>query len=182
MQHIKLNIPDVLLIKPRIFSDERGFFTETYQQERYAQVGITGPFVQDNLSGSHKGILRGLHYQIQHPQGKLVQVIAGEIFDVVVDLRRNSATFGQWVGELLSDQNHNQLWVPPGFAHGFYVLSDWASVLYKTTDFYFPQAERTLRWDDPDVGIDWRLQAGFAPRLSEKDNAGKFLREAECFE
>lgn len=177
-----LSIPDVLLIEPQVFQDERGFFLESYQAEKFAAAGIPQPFVQDNHSASRRDVLRGLHYQIRQPQGKLLRAVVGEIFDVAVDLRRASPTFGQWAGVTLSAQNKQMFWVPPGFAHGFLVLSDWAEVLYKATDFYAPQWERTLRWDDPAVGISWPLSPGRAPILSAKDAAGKFLAEAEVFE
>jgi len=175
------HIPDVILFQPRVYEDDRGFFMETYHARRYEQHGLSQPFVQDNHSGSVQGVLRGLHYQIRHAQGKLVQVIVGEVFDVAVDLRESSPTFGQWVGERLSAENRTQIWVPPGFAHGFYVISDWAEVVYKVTDFYAPEWERTLLWNDPEVGIDWPLVSGNPPALSEKDAAGSLLREAEAF-
>lgn len=175
-------IPDVVLIEPQVFGDERGFFMETYQQERFAAAGITAPFVQDNHSGSRQGILRGLHYQVRRPQGKLVRVIAGEIWDVAVDLRRTSPTFGRWAAERLSAENRRQLWIPPGFAHGFYVLSAWAEVIYKVTDLYAPEWDRTLRWDDPTVGIPWPLIDGQPPVLSTKDAQGRWWDAAEKFE
>jgi dTDP-4-dehydrorhamnose 3,5-epimerase len=176
------SIPDVVLLELPLFEDQRGFFMETYQAAKFAQAGVSAPFVQDNHSGSKQGILRGLHYQIQQPQGKLVRVIVGEIYDVAVDLRRHSPTFGQWVGNYLSAENRLQIWVPPGFAHGFYVLSEWAEVIYKTTDYYAPQFERTLLWNDPALAIEWPLLADQAPLLSPKDAQGKPLREAEVFE
>jgi dTDP-4-dehydrorhamnose 3,5-epimerase len=154
---------------------------ETYQQKIFAEHGITAQFVQDNHSGSRRGTLRGLHYQIQQAQGKLVRAVAGEIFDVAVDLRRSSPTFGQWVGEILSAENKRQLWIPPGFAHGFYVLSDWAEVVYKATDFYAPQWDRTLLWNDPQVGIDWPLMDGADLLISDKDRAGLTLAQAETY-
>lgn len=175
-------LPDVWIIVPKLFGDHRGFFMETYHAKRYAEAGITATFVQDNHSGSRRGILRGLHYQIQHAQGKLVRAVAGSVFDVVVDLRRSSPTFGQWVGVELSAANHRQLWVPPGFAHGFYVLSDWAEVFYKATDFYAPEWERTLLWNDPALQIAWPIPASEEPVLSEKDRQGKRLQDADCFE
>ncbi len=175
------SLADVLLIEPTVFRDERGFFLETYQTRKYAEAGIGAALVQDNHSGSRQGVLRGLHYQIGQPQGKLVGVVAGDVFDVAVDLRRSSATFGQWVGLRLSAENHWQLWVPPGFAHGFYVLSPWAEVMYKVTDFYNPQAERTLIWNDPTVAIRWPLPDGVQPILSPKDARGVRLGEAELF-
>jgi dTDP-4-dehydrorhamnose 3,5-epimerase len=178
----RTDIPDVLLYKPRVFGDERGFFLETFRSDVFASSGIPGPFVQDNHSGSQRGILRGLHYQIRHGQGKLVRVVAGEIFDVAVDLRRSSPTFGRWVSVLLSAENKLQVWVPVGFAHGFYVLSDWAEVIYKTTDYYAPVWERTLLWNDPALGIQWPLVDGRAPVLSKKDSQGKLLSETDLFD
>ncbi len=172
-------IPDVLLIEPSVHGDHRGFFMETYHQQKLADAGLDVRFVQDNLSRSQRGILRGLHYQIQHPQGKFVSVMRGEIFDVAVDLRRSSPTFGQWVGETLSDANHLTLYVPEGFAHGFCVLSEVADVLYKCTDFYAPEHERTIYWNDPDVGVEWPLDG--PPVLSEKDKSGTPFANAECF-
>jgi dTDP-4-dehydrorhamnose 3,5-epimerase len=175
-------IPDVLNIEPDVFGDERGFFMESFRADVFAASGITGPFVQDNHSASHKGVLRGLHYQIRQPQGKLVRVVAGEIFDVAVDLRRNSPTLGHWVGKIISADNKFQFWIPVGFAHGFYVLSDWAEVIYKTTDYYSPEWERSLLWSDPILGIKWPMLDGQAPIVSEKDARGKLLSEAELFE
>jgi dTDP-4-dehydrorhamnose 3,5-epimerase len=174
-------IPDVLLIEPRVFGDSRGFFMETYQARLFTEAGIPTDFVQDNHSGSQQGILRGLHYQIRQAQGKLVRVVAGEVFDVVVDLRCKSPFFGKWVGMLLSAENKRQLWIPPGFAHGFYVLSNWAEFTYKATDFYAPEWERTLLWNDPDLGIEWPLINGQPPILSAKDAVGKRFDEAERF-
>lgn len=176
------SIPDVILIEPKVFGDQRGFFMEVYQAERFRQAGIRAEFLQDNHSGSSQGILRGLHYQIRHAQGKLVRVISGEIFDVAVDIRRHSPTFGQWVGHQLSAQNKIQMWIPPGFAHGYYVVSDWAEVLYKATDFYSPEWERTLLWNDPEIGIDWPLLDGNVPILSAKDSEGELLSEAEVYD
>ena len=181
MQFTPTAIPDVILIEPKIFADERGFFLESYQKKRFAEAGIPFDFVQDNHSKSQKGVLRGLHYQIQQPQGKLVRVIAGEIFDVAVDIRKSSPTFGKWVGDYLSAENKKMLWVPVGFAHGFLVISPSAEVLYKTTDYYAPQWERSIVWNDPAVNIDWHLN-GISPILSTKDAAGKQLNEAETFE
>lgn len=175
-------IPDVVLLEPQVFRDDRGLFLETYQQEKFAALGLTAAFVQDNHSGSYQGVLRGLHYQIRQPQGKLVRVISGEIYDVAVDLRRASVTFGQWVGTVLSAQNCSQLWIPPGFAHGFYVLSKWAEVLYKTTDYYSPQWERTLLWNDPQLAILWPLLPHQPLLISPKDAEGTPLREAELFD
>jgi dTDP-4-dehydrorhamnose 3,5-epimerase len=174
-------IADVLLIEAQVFGDARGFFLETFRENVFAAHGMAGPFVQDNHSGSQGNALRGLHYQLRQPQGKLVRVVAGEIFDVAVDLRRRSPSFGGWVGVRLSAQNRLQLWVPPGFAHGFYVTSDWAEVTYKATDYYAPEWERTLLWNDPQVGIDWPLSAE-QPILSAKDAQGKRLAEAEVYE
>lgn len=182
MKFIPTSIPDVILIEPQIFSDERGFFFETYRMNEFASHGIAECFVQDNHSGSHQGILRGLHYQIQQPQGKLVRVISGKIIDVAVDLRRNSPTFAQWVGTYLTAEDKIQIWVPVGFAHGFYVLSDWAEVLYKTTDYYNPEGERTLLWNDPDIGIEWPLLRDQLPILSEKDAHGSPLHKADLFD
>jgi dTDP-4-dehydrorhamnose 3,5-epimerase len=172
-------IPEVCIVEPRVFGDERGFFMETWNARALAAAGIDATFVQDNHSRSRRGVLRGLHYQIEHAQGKLVRVVSGEVFDVAVDLRRSSRTFGRWVGVALSAENRRMLWVPPGFAHGFVVLSDAADFLYKTTDYYHPEHERTLLWNDPDVGIAWPL-AG-APTLAAKDAAGKRLAEAETY-
>lgn len=181
MKATPLAIPDVLLIEPRVFGDERGFFFESFNQARFEEaVGHAVNFVQDNHSRSVKNVLRGLHYQIQQPQGKLVRVVAGEVFDVAVDLRRSSPTFGQWVGALLSAENKHQLWVPEGFGHGFVVLSEQAEFLYKTTDYYAPQYERCVRWDDPSLAIDWRLQGD--PVLSAKDAQGLLLSQADTFE
>jgi dTDP-4-dehydrorhamnose 3,5-epimerase len=176
---IKTRIPDVILIEPKVFADPRGFFFESFQKQRFIEAGIAFDFVQDNHSSSERGVLRGLHYQIRQAQGKLVRVIAGEIFDVAVDIRRSSPTFGQWVGDLLSAENHRMLWVPPGFAHGFYVTSERAEVLYKATDYYAPQWERSLLWNDPALGITWPLQG--TPTLSAKDIVGAPLTNAEVF-
>lgn len=174
-------IPEVILVEPRVFGDARGFFMETYHQAKFRAGGITADFVQDNHSGSRQGILRGLHYQIRHPQGKLVRVVAGRVFDVAVDLRRSSPTFGQWVGVELSAENKRQIWIPEGFAHGFYVLSEWAEVVYKATDFYAPEWERSIRWDDPDIGIRWPLPDNQPPLLSRKDAAASLLRDADTY-
>lgn len=181
MEFCPTTLPEVVLVKPRLFGDARGFFMETWQAERYAAAGIRGDFVQDNHSRSAQGVLRGLHYQSQQVQGKLVRVVRGEVFDVAVDLRRSSPTFGRWVGAHLSGENHHQLWIPPGFAHGLYTLSDTAELLYKCTDYYAPAHEHTLIWDDPDVGIEWPLVAGQAPLLSDKDARGQKIRDAWCF-
>jgi dTDP-4-dehydrorhamnose 3,5-epimerase len=181
MRFIPTTIPDVISIEPKVFADERGFFLESYQKKRFAEAGIPFDFVQDNHSKSQQGVLRGLHYQIQQPQGKLVRVIAGEIFDVAVDIRKNSPTFGKWVGDYLSAGNNRMLWVPAGFAHGFYVTSPTAEVLYKATDYYAPQWERCIVWNDPAISIDWHLINGTPPILSPKDEAGKLLNAAEVF-
>jgi len=182
MKFIPTKFPDVILIEPRVFGDSRGFFMETYQAQLFAEAGIQASFVQDNHSGSQQGILRGLHYQICQAQGKLVRVIAGSVYDVVVDLRRNSPTFGQWMGTELSAENKRQLWIPAGYAHGFYVTSTWAEFTYKVTDYYAPQYERSLLWNDPQLGIEWPLVDGQPPLLSTKDANGKPLSEAEVYE
>lgn len=175
-------IPDVLLIEPRVFGDARGFFFESFNQRAFAQAtGVDATFVQDNHSLSAHGVLRGLHYQIRQPQGKLVRVVAGEVFDVAVDLRRSSATFGKWVGAVLSAQNKTQMWVPPGFAHGFVVLSDAAEFLYKTTDYYAPEHEHCIAWNDPTLAIAWPTLAQ-APALSGKDAAGVRWADAVVFD
>lgn len=181
MKIISTSIPDILLIEPRIFQDERGFFLESYQKKQFRDAGIDADFVQDNHSKSCRGTLRGLHYQIRQAQGKLVRVIAGEVFDVAVDIRRHSPTFGQWVGDYLSAENKRMLWVPAGFAHGFYVTSPEAEVLYKASDYYAPEWERSIVWNDPSIGIEWPTQ-GEPPILSTKDSMGKSLAEAEVFD
>jgi dTDP-4-dehydrorhamnose 3,5-epimerase len=181
MKFIPSKIPEVILIEPDVFGDQRGFFMETYHEQRYAEAGLKAKFVQDNHSGSRQGALRGLHYQIRQPQGKLVRVAVGVVFDVAVDMRRHSPTFGKWTGDFLSAENKRMLWIPAGFAHGFYVLSDWAELLYKVTDFYAPEWERTVLWNDPSLGIDWPLLAE-EPIISEKDRLGKTLSQAELFE
>lgn len=175
-------IPDVIQIEPHLFGDARGFFMETYHSAKFTEGGITAQFVQDNHSRSRQGILRGLHYQIQHPQGKLFRVIVGAVYDVAVDIRRSSPTFGKWVGRMLSADNHTMLWVPAGFAHGFYTLSEWAEVVYKTTDLYAPEWERSLLWSDPDLAITWPILEGQAPVLSAKDAQGLPLKRAELFD
>ncbi len=173
-------IPGVLILQPQVFGDARGFFLESFNARDFAQAtGLDVQFVQDNHSKSARGVLRGLHYQIAHAQGKLVRVVQGEVFDVVVDLRRSSPTFGQWDGVHLSAENHRQLWIPPGFAHGFVVLSESAEFLYKTTDYWYPAHERSLLWNDPALGIDWPID--FAPVLAAKDAAALPLAEAACF-
>lgn len=181
MRFLPTRIPEVVIIEPKVFDDGRGFFMETWHARKFADAGIKVDFVQDNHSASQQWVLRGLHYQIRHAQGKLVRVLRGEVFDVAVDLRRSSPTFGQWVGETLSETNRRMLWVPPGFAHGFLVTSERAEVLYKCTDFYAPEAERGLRWDDPGVGIDWPLPVGVQPILSDKDRIAPGLAEAEHY-
>jgi len=181
MQTTPTRIPDVLLLSPTVHGDHRGFFMETWNARTFAELGLDFGFVQDNHSRSQRHTLRGLRYQIRQPQGKLVRVTVGEVFDVAVDLRRSSATLGQWVGERLSAENKRMPWVPPGFAHGFLVLSEAAEFQYKCTDYYAPEHERTLRWDDARVGIDWSLAPGDRPRLSEKDAAGVSLLEAEVY-
>ncbi len=178
MKFMPAKIAEVMLIEPRVFGDHRGFFMETWRADKFAAAGIDLPFVQDNHSGSGRGILRGLHYQIKQPQGKLVRVISGEVFDVAVDIRRGSPTYGKWVGEVLSSDNRRMLWVPPGFAHGFYVLSDQAEFLYKCTAFYAPEYERCILWNDPDLSIVWPLVQGAAPVLSAKDEAGVCLKDS----
>ncbi len=180
MKVVETSIPDVLIIEPKVFGDERGFFYESFNAAAFeAATGLKRQFVQDNHSKSQRGVLRGLHYQIQHPQGKLVRVVAGEVFDVAVDLRKSSPSFGRWFGTHLSAQNQRQLWIPEGFAHGFVVLSESAEFLYKTTDYYAPEHERSLLWNDPELGIQWPFDE--APQLSAKDQAGKLLRDAELF-
>ena len=174
------SIPSVLIIEPKVFGDTRGFFFESFNQRAFNQAtGLDVNFVQDNHSRSSKGVLRGLHYQIQQPQGKLVRVVRGSVFDVTVDLRKSSPTFRQWVGVELTEDNHCQLWIPPGFAHGFYVLSDSADFLYKTTDYYAPEFECSLIWNDPTIGIEWPLNTH--PIISAKDAQGKKLADAEAF-
>ena len=180
MKATRLAIPDVVLIEPKVFGDARGFFFESFNQKAFNEAtGTNHAFVQDNHSRSGQGVLRGLHYQIQHPQGKLVRVVRGRVWDVAVDIRKSSPTFGQWVGAELSEDNQHQLWVPPGFAHGFVVLSESADFLYKTTDYYAPEHERCIAWNDPQLAIDWRY-AG-EPRLSAKDALGVMLAQAEVF-
>ena len=180
MDVIQTAIPDVLIIEPKVFGDERGFFLESFNQKTFREkTGVTVQFVQDNHSRSAKNVLRGLHYQVKQTQGKLVRVVLGEVYDVAVDIRRSSPTFGQWTGCLLSEANKRQLWVPPGFAHGFVVLSETADCLYKTTDYYAPEHERSILWNDPQLGIDWKITD--KPVLSAKDRAGIPLEEAEVF-
>jgi dTDP-4-dehydrorhamnose 3,5-epimerase len=179
MQVHDTSLAEVKLLAPRVFADSRGFFLESYNQRSFAEIGIHESFVQDNHSRSERGVLRGLHYQLVQPQGKLVRAVRGEIFDVAVDLRRGSPSFGQWTGHLLNEDNKRMLWVPAGFGHGFLVLSAVAEVVYKATDFYAPQGERSVLWNDPQIGIEWP-DAG-TPILSAKDAAGKLLSEAEVF-
>ena len=180
MKFTRLEIPDLVLIEPKVFGDDRGFFYESFNRQVFAQgVGADPDFVQDNHSRSSRGVLRGLHYQIQQAQGKLVRVVQGRVFDVAVDLRRASPTFGQWVGAELSGENKHMLWVPAGFAHGFVTLSDTAEFLYKTTDYYAPAHERSILWNDPEIGIEWPID--FEPSLAAKDAAGQRLSEADHF-
>jgi dTDP-4-dehydrorhamnose 3,5-epimerase len=179
MKVIPARLPDVLLLEPRVFGDSRGFFFESWNERQFERAGLRARFVQDNHSRSGKGVLRGLHYQTRQPQGKLIRVVAGEIFDVTVDIRRSSPAFSRWEGVRLSAESHQLLWVPIGFAHGFCVLSEFAEVLYKATDFYAPEHERCILWNDPQLRIDWPLTG--APTLSAKDAAGVRLRDAEVF-
>jgi dTDP-4-dehydrorhamnose 3,5-epimerase len=181
MEFMATQIPDVVLIKPKVFGDERGYFMETWEKHKFAQAGINAEFVQDNYSRSVQATLRGLHYQIEQPQGKLVRVTVGEVFDIAVDIRKRSPTFTQWIGVVLSAQNKHQLWVPPGFAHGFVVLSETAEFSYKCTDFYAPQHERSIIWNDPDIGIDWPIPHDQPPILSPKDRAGVPFKAAELY-
>jgi dTDP-4-dehydrorhamnose 3,5-epimerase len=180
MKAITTDIEDVLILEPQIFRDDRGYFFESYNRRKFTAVGINADFVQDNQSSSLKGVVRGLHYQIHQPQGKLIRVLAGAIFDVAVDLRRSSKTFGKWVGVELSSKNRRMLWIPRGFAHGFQVLSDEAEVMYKTDGFYAPEFERTINWNDPEIAIKWPI-AG-TPTLSPKDAAGISFRESETYD
>ena len=172
-------LPEVLLIEPRVFGDARGFFFESYNRRALAAAGVPDEFVQDNHSRSKRGVLRGLHYQVQHAQGKLVRVTEGAVFDVVVDMRRSSPNFARWVGVSLSAENRHMLWIPPGFAHGFLVMSEAAEFLYKTTDYWYPEFERTLLWNDPSVGVDWPLTE--SPTLAAKDAAGTPLAQADAY-
>ena len=182
MEFVPTKIPDVIIIKTKVFEDPRGFFIETYRENEFVSAGIDYKFVQENHSASQQGVLRGLHYQIRQTQGKLVRAIAGEIFDAVVDIRRSSPTFGQWVGVTLSAENKLQLWVPPGFAHGFYVLSERAEITYKVTDYYAPEWDRSLLWNDPQIGVEWPLMDSASLSLSTKDINGKPFAEAELFD
>ncbi|HVJ08713.1 MAG TPA: dTDP-4-dehydrorhamnose 3,5-epimerase [Acidisarcina sp.] len=179
MKALKTKIPEVLVFEPEVFGDERGFFLESYNQRKFHDLGLDRDFVQDNHSRSSRGVLRGLHYQLQQPQGKLVRVVAGSIWDVAVDLRRSSSTFGQWVGQELSAENKRIFWIPEGFAHGFVVLSETADVLYKASDFYAPAHERSLLWNDPELAIPWPIDG--TPIISSKDKAGALLRDAPVF-
>lgn len=180
MQRVNTDLSGVIVLEPKVFGDERGFFFESFNARRFADAtGLQREFVQDNHSRSQRGVLRGLHYQVQQAQGKLVRVTAGEVYDVAVDLRRSSPTFGRWMGVHLSAENKRQLWVPEGFAHGFVVLSEFAEFLYKTTEYYAPEHERCIRWDDPTLAIDWPLQE--APHLSAKDQAGESFNDAQVF-
>ena len=181
MKLVDTRIHDVKIIEPDVYSDPRGFFMETWQAKKFAELGIDATFVQDNHSRSQGGVLRGLHYQYRQPQGKLVRTTLGEVYDVAVDLRRSSATFGSWVGAILSAANKRMLWVPPGFAHGFYVSSEHAEFEYKCTDYYAPEYEHTIRWDDADLDIDWPLAHHAAPTLSARDAAGIAFKEADCY-
>lgn len=181
MEIITTHLEGVMVITPEIFSDERGFFMETWNKEKFLDIGIQADFIQDNHSHSTQGTLRGLHYQIQHAQGKLVRALSGEIFDAAVDLRKSSSTFGQWFGEYLSGENKKMLWIPPGFAHGFYVTSFTADVIYKCTDYYAPKYERCIAWDDTDIALNWPIPAGTAPLLSDKDLRGYPISESEIY-
>lgn len=182
MEFIATDLPGVVIVQPKVFGDERGFFMETYRMDKFEEAGIPTRFVQDNHSRSQQGVLRGLHYQIQQAQGKLVRVIVGEVFDVAVDIRRTSPSFGKWTSAYLSAENKREMWVPPGFAHGFYVVSDWAEVTYKTNDYYAPQWERCIAWNDPQLCIKWPLIDGQPPSLSAKDVKAPLLADAEVFE
>ena len=181
MEFEPTEIPDVVLIRPKVFGDPRGYFFESWEERKFAAAGLDVKFVQDNHSRSARNILRGLHYQIQQPQGKLVRVVTGSVFDVAVDIRRSSPTFGRWVGATLTEENHHMLWVPPGFAHGFLVLSESADFLYRCTDFWAPPHERAIRWNDPDLNVKWPLPEGVEPVLSAKDAVAKRFRDAEYF-
>ena len=181
MEFRETALPGVMLITPKVHADERGYFMETWRSSQFRDAGINAKFVQENASQSHKGALRGIHYQVEQPQGKLVRVVSGEVFDVAVDLRKSSPTFGQWVGASLSADNKQQMWIPPGFGHGFLVLSESAEFEYKCTDYYAPEHERIVRWNDPDIGIDWPLAAGEAPLLSAKDAAAPLLRDTDTY-
>jgi dTDP-4-dehydrorhamnose 3,5-epimerase len=181
MKFTRTSLPDVVIVEPRVFEDARGFFMETWEARKFAAGGIAANFVQDNHSSSRQWVLRGLHYQIRQPQGKLVRVTQGEVFDVAVDLRKSSPTFGRWVGEYLSESNRKMMWVPPGFAHGFLVMSERVEFMYKCTDYYAPESERALLWSDSAIGIQWPLPAGVDPIVSAKDEVASSLAQAECF-
>jgi dTDP-4-dehydrorhamnose 3,5-epimerase len=178
MEFVPTSIPDVILVKPRVFGDARGYFFESWEARKFARGGLDLEFCQDNENLSGRHVLRGLHYQLTKPQGKLVRVVTGAVWDIAVDMRRSSPTFGKWVGAELNDENHHMLWVPPGFAHGFVVLSETTCFLYKCTDFYAPEDEQAIAWDDPDLQIDWRLPAGVEPNLSARDRAAGRFRSA----
>jgi len=184
MKAIATSIPDVVLLEPKVFGDERGFFLESYSEKTFRELGLPTHFAQDNHSRSIRSVLRGIHYQMQPAQGKLVRVLQGEIFDVAVDLRRSSPTFGRWVGELLNDENKRMLWIPPGFGHGFLVLSEMADVAYKATELYAPETDRSILWNDPTIGIEWPLHliGKDGPQLSGKDAAGKLFKDAEVYD
>ena len=181
MQFHPTEIPDVVLIQPTVFGDARGYFFESWERRKFAAGGIEADFVQDNQSRSSQYILRGLHYQIQQPQGKLVRVVTGTVFDVAVDIRRSSSTFGRWVGVVLSEENRHMLWVPPGFAHGFVVLSEHAHFVYRCTDFWAPEYERSILWNDPDLEVKWPIPSGADPLVSAKDARGQRFRDAQYF-
>lgn len=182
MQVLDTTLNDVKIIEPRVFGDDRGFFLETWSEAAFSDAGLPVNFVQDNHSRSAQGVLRGMHYQIKHPQGKLVRCTAGEVFDVAVDMRKSSKQFGQWFGVVLSAENKRQLWVPPGFAHGFYVMSDTADFQYKCSDIYAPEYERSLLWNDPEVGIEWPIVNGVDTQLAAKDEAASLLSDADVFD
>ena len=181
MRFVETSVAGVIRIEPTVHRDGRGYFVETWQSRRFADHGISAEFVQDNVSSSIHGTLRGLHYQIEQAQGKLVQVVQGEVFDLAVDLRKSSPQYGKWVGEVLSAENKHQLWIPPGFGHGFLVLSETAEFAYKCTDYYAPEFERSIRWDDPDIGIEWPLVDGEQPVLSPKDTNASLFKDAETY-
>lgn len=183
MKATPTRLPEVVLLEPKVFGDERGFFLESYSERTFRELGLPTHFVQDNHSRSLRGVLRGIHYQVHHPQGKLVRVLVGEVYDVAVDLRRGSPTFGKWIGEFLSESNHRMLWVPPGFGHAFLVMSDVAEFAYKASDFYAPEDERTILWSDPGLAIDWPLHLlrVDAPVLSARDSVGALLADAEVY-
>jgi dTDP-4-dehydrorhamnose 3,5-epimerase len=181
MKFTRTRLPDVMIVEPRVFDDARGFFMETWEARKFSAGGIDAAFVQDNHSSSGQWVLRGLHYQLRHLQGKLVRVTCGEAFDVAVDLRRSSPTFGQWAGEYLSESNRKMMWIPAGFAHGFLVMSERVEFMYKCTDYYAPDHERALLWNDPAIGIEWPLPVGVEPIVSDKDKNARTLAQAECY-